>query len=66
MLQNFTASFFGQIVKIWYSMMVYVKHGGMCDFGEGAFVRIPIKIFSRYENIMGNQVAFNTPAVWDP
>jgi hypothetical protein len=66
MMQNFTASFFGQIVKVWYSMIVYVKHAGMCDFGEGADKRIPIKIFSRYENIMGNQVAFNTPAVWNP
>ena len=62
MMQDFSQSFFGQIIKVWYSMRVFVKHDGLFDFGEGAFVRFPIKIFSRPNNLNTQQVAFVAPA----
>ena len=66
MLQSFSNSFFGQIVKVWYSLRVYVKHDGMCDFGEGNSKGIPIKIYSKVNNLNSSQGLFNAPAAWNP
>lgn len=38
----------------------------MCDFGEGAYIRVPIKIFSRYEGLNGQQNVFAPPVGWAP
>ena len=47
MLGSFSSSFFGQIVKVWYVLKVFVKHDAWNEWGEGNVVEFPIKIFPR-------------------
>lgn len=47
MLQSFSSSFFGQIVKVWYVLKVYVKHDAWNEWGSGEVIEFPIKILQR-------------------
>lgn len=47
MLQAFSPSFFGAIVKVWYVLRVFVKHDAWNEWGEGHSVDIPIKILPK-------------------
>ena len=44
MVKSFSTSFFGQLVKVWYILKVFVKHDSWNEWGEGNFVEFPIKI----------------------
>ena len=44
MVQSFSTSFFGQLVKVWYVLKVFVKHDSWNEWGEGNSVEFPIKI----------------------
>ena len=46
MLVQFSSSFIGQIVKVWYQLKVVVKYDEMFG-GEGKSVSVPIKIFQQ-------------------
>ena len=43
---KFSASFFGQIAKVWYVLRVIVKHDSWNEWGEGKSIDFPIKILS--------------------
>lgn len=47
MMASFSSSFFGQIVKVWYVLKVFVKHDAWNEWGEGESVDFPIKIFPK-------------------
>ena len=44
MMASFSSSFFGQIVKVWYVLKVFVKHDAWNAFGQGKRVKFPIQI----------------------
>ena len=52
-LRSFSASFFGQIVKVWYILKVFVKHDAWNEWGEGHVIEFPIKIFPKPTEIVG-------------
>lgn len=43
-MKAFSSSFFGQIVKVWFTLKVFVKHDAWNEWGEGQSVDFPIKI----------------------
>lgn len=62
MLQSFSPSFFGQIVKVWYVLRVFVKHDAWNEWGEGHSVDFPIKILpkptlSQFQGLTADQQA---------
>ena len=46
-IADFTPSFNGQIVKIWYVVRILVKHSAWNEFGEGKAVDFPITILHK-------------------
>ena len=55
MLPSFSSSFFGQIVKVWYILKVFVKHDAWNEWGEGHVIEFPIKIFPRPTEIIASE-----------
>ena len=53
MLRSFSSSFFGQIVKVWYILKVFVKHDAWTEWGEGHVIEFPIKILPKSTDIVG-------------
>jgi len=56
MMQAFSSSFFGQIVKVWYILKVFVKHDAWNEWGEGNAIEFPIKILPKPTQIFANEV----------
>ena len=55
MLRSSSSSFFGQIVKVWYILKVFVKHDAWNEWGEGHVIEFPIKIFPKPTEFVGLQ-----------
>ena len=43
-LRSFTPTMMGQIINVWYELVVYVKHDAWNAFGQGKRVKFPIQI----------------------
>lgn len=54
MMGSFSSSFFGQIVKVWYVLRVFVKHDAWNEWGEGHSIDFPIKILPNNTQIVSN------------
>ena len=64
-LKTFTSSFFGQIIKVWYVIRIYVHHDALTELGKaGKKVKIPIKILPIPMQITSKE--WNRPATWTP
>ena len=37
-------SYYGELITVHYSLVIFVKHAGMCEFGEGHEISFPIKM----------------------
>ena len=46
-MASFSPSYFGQIVKVWYVVRVFVRHDAWNSFGKGKSVDFPIKILPK-------------------
>ena len=55
MMASFSSSFFGQIVKVWYVLRVFVKHDAWNEWGEGNSVDFPIKILPKQTQIAATE-----------
>ena len=51
-LSTFTSTMMGQIVNIWYELYVYVKYDAWNDFGDGCYIKFPIKIVPKHKLIV--------------
>lgn len=58
MLGSFSSSFFGQIVKVWYILKVFVKHDAWNEWGEGHAIEFPIKIFPRPTEFIAHEPVY--------
>jgi hypothetical protein len=51
LLDQFTCSFSGLIMRVEYSLKFFVKHKAWNDFGEGKHITVPIRILSRHHDV---------------
>ena len=62
MMKAFSSTFFGQIIKVYYTLRVNIKHAGFCDFGDGDHTDFDITIHSTPpEGMPTNQPVFEAP-----